>query len=231
MSLDPCSNGRSHIQADHKCDLQLGGDGLYQGAHEEGPGWYHRGKTLGHVDTKHTVFVNPPYGRNDVIKWVEHYRHTRFIFLLRWDPSTRWFSGLLPYCTHVWFPSRRINFEPPPGVKSSSNPFPHALYLRAPKVRSRSELLERLRPHGYLLDVGQQTNHNISHEAKRIRRDDKVGGGGSFSSFAALKRGEQVAFAASREADLSFPQQWCEDIDTTPRPSGCQHDSCGLCGT
>lgn len=60
---------------------------------------------------------------------MRHYRHTNFTFLLRWDPSTRWFEELWPHCWGAWFPDERLEFEPPPGVTFSSNPFPHALYL------------------------------------------------------------------------------------------------------
>lgn len=121
FDLDPCSNPRSHIRASRRLMLEEGSDGLY------------------------------PYAHGEVLKWVKHWRHTRFCFLLRWDPSTKWFAELIPHCTHVWFPARRINFEPPPGVKSSSNPFPHALYLRDPD----QEMLDALAANGFLFPVDQ----------------------------------------------------------------------------
>lgn len=107
------------------------------------------------------LWCNPPYARGEVIKWIQHYRHTRYCFLLRWDPRTKWFGELIGSTTHVWFPQPvgdgtgntvdnhpgRIEFEPPPGVTFSSNPFPHALYLRDPNPG----LLERLAPHGLIL--------------------------------------------------------------------------------
>jgi hypothetical protein len=126
VDLDPCSNERSHIQA---------------AEHYYGPGSGDCGLELGpHVSPNTTVFINPPYGKSTtgggtVKKWVDAYKHTRFIFLLRFDPSTAWFDELIKTTNYLWFPSKqsaesRISFEPPPGVKTSSNPFPHALYLR-----------------------------------------------------------------------------------------------------
>lgn len=136
FDLDPCSNSRSHVWATTRAILEDGDDGLSLCTCIE-----------------EEVFINPPYARGQVIRWVKHWRHTRFTFLLRWDPSTDWFAELLPHCTHVWFPEQRINFEPPPGVKSSSNPFPHALYMRDPPA----DRLARLAPRGYLLAVDMGT--------------------------------------------------------------------------
>lgn len=154
FDLDPCSNPRSHIVARMKCMLEDGGNGLPQegdtGAfittHPKGPVGMRAGDDW-------DVFINPPYERGSVIQWVRHYRHTNFTFLLKWDPSTEWFGELLPHCHYVWFPfGWRIAFEPPPGVKASSNPFPHALYMRNPN-RAR---FERLKSAGIMLTVDDE---------------------------------------------------------------------------
>lgn len=128
--LDPCSNERSLIRAKTHVFLGHSGNGL---VHTEGV----RGLFRTHAqfatrlaDWSCETFINPPY--DGVLDWVQHYRHTRFIYLLRWDPSTRWFRELYPDCTHVWHPPRRIGFIPPPRIRASSNPFPHALYLNRP---------------------------------------------------------------------------------------------------
>lgn len=136
VDIDPCSNGRSHIQASWTYSEEAGTDGLQR-------------HTRPTINEGATVYVNPPYSRGQVIRWVRHWRTTRFIFLCRWDPSTAWFNLLFYSSTHVWFPTRRINFEPPPGVASSSNPFPHALFMRDPDPA----LLARLDLEGYLLPV------------------------------------------------------------------------------
>lgn len=115
VDYDPCSNERSTVRAHTKNDGLYGYDGLKQLA----------------ADSCKT-FINPPYSRGQVARWVEAYKNTDFIFLLRWDPSTAWFAELMKVTEYVWFAERkRIAFEPPPGVKSSSNPYPHALYCRS----------------------------------------------------------------------------------------------------
>lgn len=115
FDLDPCSNERSHIVSGSAFRLERGEDGL------------ERAKTIG-GDWK--VFVNPPY--SDVMPWIEAYRHTRFAFLLKLDPSTKWFAELLKHTELVLIPrGTRVQFEPPPGVEANaSNPFPHALFYR-----------------------------------------------------------------------------------------------------
>ncbi len=117
VGVDPCSNERSTVRA---AMTHRGGPG------DDGLEW------ASNYTADARSFVNPPYSRGQVARWVEAYRHTDFCFLLRWDPSTRWFRSLMPYARGVWFPHRRIDFTPPPGVKFSSNPFPHALYFRGP---------------------------------------------------------------------------------------------------
>jgi hypothetical protein len=115
FDLDPCSNPFSHIQAKTKISLETGGDGL------------------DHYTADSTrAFINPPYSRNQVMKWVDQYYYTDFTFLLRWDPSTQWFRKIWHASNYIWFANRRINFEPPPGVSSSSNPYPHALFFKSP---------------------------------------------------------------------------------------------------
>lgn len=128
VDLDPCSNERSHIQARDNL-YGSGGEGGEDDGLAYGP----------QVSPNTSTFINPPYGKSagssSVKKWIAAYKHTRFIFLLRFDPSTAWFDELIQVTNYLWFPSKsspesRISFEPPPGVKTSSNPFPHALYLR-----------------------------------------------------------------------------------------------------
>lgn len=151
VEYDVCTNPRAHIRATRrKLMLENDDDGLPD--KQYGPGFYVvRSRNVDMLMPAARVFCNPPYARGQVIRWVRHWRHTRFIYLLRWDPSTEWFGELICHCTHVWFPARRINFEPPPGVKSSSNPFPHALFLKDPPP----ELLDRLGAAGYLMPIDQ----------------------------------------------------------------------------
>lgn len=114
VDVDPCSNERSHVQAR-----------VRWGEAEDGI------KLAPTVPADWSSYINPDYV--DVGTWIASYAHTRFMFLLRWDPSTAWFSRLAAVTRYAWFPiGRRIEFEPPPGVKSSSNPYPHALFMREP---------------------------------------------------------------------------------------------------
>ncbi len=112
--LDPCSNSRSHVIASRRFALEDGDDGLVRSVD---------------FDVGTRVFVNPPYSLGQVIRWIAAYGHMRFCFLVRFDPSTEWFGELYAKSRLVCVPrGRRVNFEPPPGVRASSNVFPHALF-------------------------------------------------------------------------------------------------------
>lgn len=116
VDLDPCSNARSHVQALASwCGATPAEDGLAR-AHA--------------VRSSAVVYLNPPYSRGQVIRWVRAYRHTEFVFLLRLDPSTEWWALLMREQPMVWMPPKRIAFEPPPKVKASTNPFPHCIVAR-----------------------------------------------------------------------------------------------------
>lgn len=113
--IDPCSNDRSHIKARETFDLEKGINGL------------ERAKQIGKLIR---LFINPPY--SDVMPWIQAYKHTRFCFLLKFDPSTKWFAALMERTELVLFPrGTRIQFEAPAGVppeKALANQFPHALF-------------------------------------------------------------------------------------------------------
>lgn len=188
--LDPCSNLRSHVKATWRCILPyFGSNGLacygkpedYVGCFDGGlpPGGedYLSDSTISGVAKEaDRVFINPPYAHGQVIQWVRHYIHTDFVYLLRWDTSTAWFAELWSKCWGAWFPNRRVNFEPPPGVRSSSNPFPHALFL---KSEPRGKFLDALLAHGYLLRrEGQQSvRESDCGNAEATQRADSTGGG------------------------------------------------------
>lgn len=131
FDLDPCSNARSHIRSIERFLLENGQDGL---------------ALAGTVKASARVFLNTPYEGGQVIRWVRGYKHTRFCFLVRLDTSTEWFEELYAAAALICVPKReRIEFDPPPGVEASSNPFPHGLvYARAgdatPEIRERCYL-------------------------------------------------------------------------------------------
>jgi hypothetical protein len=153
--LDPFSNPDSHIEALVHCMLERGDDAfggrtlgerlvgeyLVTSTHGKplGPGELARlknGKLASRVGRRiageHTrVWIQPPYELVD--QALDHFGHTRFCALLRFDTRTKWFDRLyrliherrgLIACTRGSF-----NFEPAPGMpKPSSNIFPHALF-------------------------------------------------------------------------------------------------------
>ena len=121
--VDPFSNPRSHIVAARRCMLEDGGNGMLD---REVVGSYSAPPAFGRADENTRVFLQPPYEMVD--EALEHYGHTRFCALLRFDTSTKWFAKLYRITRLVCVPRRRLAFEPPPGVKASANPYPHALY-------------------------------------------------------------------------------------------------------
>lgn len=114
--LDPCSNARSKIQALKTFRLDNGQDGII---------------LANKVDAKTKTFINPPY--SDVMPWVEAYAHVRFCFLLKFDPSTKWFAELIENCELVLIPKERIAFINTAGEEVQAVAFPHAFYFAKAK--------------------------------------------------------------------------------------------------
>lgn len=128
--LDPFTNPFSHIVSADRCMLEDGGDGF---GDRSAPGVYRVATgELKIADENTRVWGQPDYRKGFVIDAIEHYGHTRFCFLLRFDTRTKWFKRLYALSGLVCV-ARKIEFEPPPGVKASANPFPHALFYRNPK--------------------------------------------------------------------------------------------------
>lgn len=127
VDLDPCANERSHVQARTSFRLDHGEDGLELAAR---------------VDGDKVVFVNPPY--SDVTPWIQAYGHAEFVFLLKFDPSTKWFAMLIANTALVLFPKgTRVKFEAPDGVppeKAEAPQFPHALFFARASDASESLL-------------------------------------------------------------------------------------------
>jgi hypothetical protein len=128
--LDPFSNYRSHILADFTCELERGDDGFGVGALEDKPGaFYTRTGGYGYAGEDWRVWIQPDY--EYVLEAIRHYGHTRFTALLRLDPSTVWFDELYAISEVIYVPrGDRIEFDPPPGVKASANPFPHGFFYK-----------------------------------------------------------------------------------------------------
>jgi hypothetical protein len=127
FDLDPFSNPRSHIVATHACMLERDEDGMVDRSR---PGSYLlRDPNLGLVQLtagpEDRAWIQPPY--NIVEEALDHYGNTRFAALLRFDPRPAWFRTLWRL-TRLVCVLRKVAFEPPPGVKASTNTFPHAIY-------------------------------------------------------------------------------------------------------
>lgn len=141
FDLDPFTNPRSTLQATHTCMLERGDDGFGL-TQRHVPGSFYVnpdgcanfpdgcGVCGQHVaDETWKVWIQPDY--EFVIEAIAHYLHTRFVALLRLDTSTKWFETLWRTCQVIMVPKRdRLEFVPPPGVKASSNPFPHGVYYK-----------------------------------------------------------------------------------------------------
>jgi hypothetical protein len=147
--LDAFTNSRSHIVASVHCMLDERGDNGF-GRELDGkrvPGEYvaratSRRKPLGKgelarkrdvvavADESTRVWIQPDYQFVDAA--ITHYGHTRFCALLKYDTRTKWFRRLTNLIRKrrglIACPLGTFNFEPPPGVPTSSNVFPHALY-------------------------------------------------------------------------------------------------------
>jgi hypothetical protein len=129
--LDPFSNPRSHIVARDACMLEDGGDGF--GDHST-PGSYRcAGSPERVAQASARVWIQPPYSIVQLV--LNHYRHTRWCALLRFDPRPKWFDDVYEAAELVCVirndpDGKPFNFEPPPGVTASSNMFPHALFYR-----------------------------------------------------------------------------------------------------
>lgn len=143
--MDPFTNPRSTLDAEYTCMLERGDDGFGLGL--GGPGSFYVNPAHCHYRHNHDddttcigcglqrvhaswrVWIQPPY---DIVpQALAHYGHTRFTALLRLDTSTAWFETLWNLCEVIMVPKRdRLEFVPPPGVKASSNPFPHGIFYR-----------------------------------------------------------------------------------------------------
>lgn len=140
--VDPFSNERSHIEADAECWLERGDDGFGDG---KTPGSYQIGGNLFVAGPNTKVWGQPGY--KFVRRAFEHYAHTRWCFLLRDDPRVAWFKRIY-LASSLIVRLRKCEFEPPPGVKASSSPFPHALFYRhaadaTPEVLRRGFVVRR----------------------------------------------------------------------------------------
>lgn len=139
FDLDPFTNPRSTLKAHWTCMLERGDDGFGLDNRDQPGAFYVNPEHCSHDEAPccgyHVagddwrVWIQPDY--QQVPQALAHYGHTRFTALLRLDTSTAWFETLWRLCEVIMVPRRdRLEFVPPPGVKASSNPFPHGIFYR-----------------------------------------------------------------------------------------------------
>jgi hypothetical protein len=127
--LDSFSNPYSHIIATETCQLERDDDGFGDG---EAGSYFIKGVGFRRATKRTRFWGQPEYRDGFVDRVITHYGHTRFCFLLRLDTSTGWFERLWSISELIMIPrGERIEFEPPPGVEPSSNPYPHGFYYRS----------------------------------------------------------------------------------------------------
>ncbi len=116
VSLDPCSNPRSTVSAQETYSLESGKDGL------TAP-WF-RG----------SVYVNPPF--SSILPWAsklcERNPCDPAAFLVNVDPSCTWWRVLTSRLDCALMFSKRIQFDPPPGITPSTNSKAQALIMNEP---------------------------------------------------------------------------------------------------
>jgi hypothetical protein len=117
VHLDPCGSPRATVQAVTSWQIERGEDGLDPAR-------------IATIDPRMLIYINCPYKRGAALAWIRAYAaFVGSLFLLRFDPSTEWFRALVATHRSMWIPPDRVDFVPPPGVASSSNPYPHALFM------------------------------------------------------------------------------------------------------
>lgn len=67
------------------------------------------------IDWQDKTYVNPPYGNNQIIRWVhkaikECRKGKRIVMLLPADTSTRYYADLVSAGAGIWMSCRRVKF-------------------------------------------------------------------------------------------------------------------------
>jgi hypothetical protein len=137
FDLDPCSNERSHVQADVMLQLEptiapentgsvlddMAALGKYLKRRQ--------GDGLAHEWGRSSTFVNPPY--SNPLPWALKLRDHEgpWCALLKLDPSTRWWAALMDASPTVAPFRKRIKFEGAPGEPTMTANFPSVLVYSA----------------------------------------------------------------------------------------------------
>lgn len=126
VDFDPCSNERSLIAA--RIELYEADD-----IPPDRRQWSPYLTTLAKLDRglgPLRLWCNPPY--SDILPWATAVADTAIdvdaMMLVPLDPTTKWWRVLKESSDLLILPRKRVHFDPPPGIKKSSNPKPSAIF-------------------------------------------------------------------------------------------------------
>ena len=138
MGLDPASNPWSTVGARVELSKHRGDDGLAEPWHA-------------HLLPKEQCFVNPPYDRGQIVRWVDKAtREDPFVrergafitMLVPADPSTAAFQSAWRSCNAFCLWGSRLQFL---GSRGDSNPWPSVIWFWGRQAHRFCHFLE---PHG-----------------------------------------------------------------------------------
>lgn len=142
VDLDPATNVRSKVRARRHIVWTNDPSASHHLIPHINAGW-HMGDGL-KADWTGSIFLNGPY--SDMLPWCQKANRewgagnlTSAFFLVKLDPTTKWWSALIRGTGDVnepcgperhvdlWLPRKRLQHVPPPRIKASTNNFASAI--------------------------------------------------------------------------------------------------------
>ena len=87
------------------------------------------------IEWKDKTFVNPPYScpAEWVYKGIEESKKGKtIVFLMRFDPTTKYFRALIENNAHLFYSGERLRFYNPDSKINYASPFPSILIILTP---------------------------------------------------------------------------------------------------
>ena len=99
------------------------------------------GRLAKHYTRHDLIFCNPPYSNNQIASWVDSAFCTSgaWVFVLPNSTETQWFKRLAEQA-YVYFVHGRISFEPPSGLRNSTNRGSNIVAFIPPRLPSGQQL-------------------------------------------------------------------------------------------
>jgi len=154
VDLDPATNIRSKVKAKRQIvwthSPSVDDQSYFKGRNDIRR--FEQGDGLS-IPWNGSIFLNGPY--SDMLPWCEkaneEWRSGRLkeaIFLVKLDPTTKWWAQLVNNDTgngyqrrlNLWLPRKRLQHVPPPRIKASTNNFASAIIHWARNIRSITTL-------------------------------------------------------------------------------------------